>query len=55
MNIDMRLTYTDAIHQLTPEQCWTAWESGELTVYQVFEYQRRHGINFNNKGEYDHE
>lgn len=51
MNIDLRLTYTDEIHALSPAECWAAWENGELTVYQVWEYQTRHGITFNGKGE----
>lgn len=55
MTIDERLTYSDAIHALSPAQCWAAWENGELTVYHMFEYQARHGITFNENGEITNE
>lgn len=48
--IDARLTYTPEIDALTPAEAWSAWESGELTVYQVYRYQESHNILFTPSG-----
>lgn len=49
-NYESRLTYTPEIDALTPAAAWAAWEAGELTVYQVYEYQVRHNILFTPNG-----
>lgn len=48
---EIRTTYTQEIHEMTPAEAWSAWEAGELTVYQVYEYQVHHGIMFTPRGE----
>ena len=48
---EIRTTYTQAIHDMTPAAAWAAWEAGELTVYQVYEYQVHHKILFTPHGE----
>lgn len=47
---EIRTTYTQEIHNMTPAAIWAAWESGELTVYQVYTYQEKQGILFTPKG-----
>ena len=47
---EIRTTYTQEIHNMTPAAIWAAWEAGELTVYQVYEYQVRHNILFTPRG-----
>lgn len=47
---EARITYTPEIHALTPGEAWAAWEAGELTVYQVWQYQVRHNILFTPRG-----
>ena len=46
-----RVTYTTDHDKMTPGQIFTAWINQKITVFQFSEWQARHNIYFNSKGE----
>lgn len=39
-----------SIDNMTAAQIWAAWKAQELTVGQVADWQQRHGIYFDERG-----
>lgn len=43
--------YTETIHKMTAPEIWAAWKNQQLNVGQMLQWQTRHNIYFNEKGE----
>ena len=39
-----RFIYNDGIHNMSADEIRAAWHAGNLTVYQVLEWQTQHNI-----------
>lgn len=50
MTYQERTTYTQDIHNMSAAQIWAAWKRGDVTMYHLIEYQRRHGVTFTGDG-----
>lgn len=44
--------YTSNHDNMTPAQIWSAWETGEICVFHMLEWQTRHGGYFTENGNF---